>query len=71
MRYDYNCVIKANQKFLQPGDGIKIQVVGWLVKEQNVRGAEQRLGEQNLDLLRTVLILHQFIMKFCPDTEAV
>ena len=53
MRNDYNCVIKANQKFLQPGDGVQIQMVGGLVKEQNVRVAEQRLGEQNLDLLRT------------------
>src|SRR6185369_15786332 len=46
MGNDYDRVCKAEQKILQPGDGFQVQMVGRLVKEQNVRIAEQGLGKQ-------------------------
>ena len=28
-----NSIVKVNQKLLKPGNGIQIQMVGWLVEE--------------------------------------
>ena len=71
MGYNDNCVVKVDQEFFQPCDCIKIQVVGRLVKKQDIRVSEQCLCKKNLDLLRTCQVFHQFIMKFCLDTKSV
>ena len=40
----------VHQKILQPADGSDVQMVGRLVEQDDVRLAEQRLREQDLDL---------------------
>ena len=42
--------LEVQQKVLQPVDGVDVQVVGGLVQQQDVRVAEQRLGQQHLHL---------------------
>ena len=49
-----HCVVEIDQKFLQPCDGIQIQMVGRLVQEQDIGIAEERLGQQDFNLLITV-----------------
>ena len=51
-------VVKVDEKLLQPGDGVQIQVVGGLVEEQDVGVSEQSLGQQHLDLVVSAEILH-------------
>ena len=41
---DYR-VLEAGEKFLQPGDGLQVQLVGGFVQEQDVGVAEQSLGQ--------------------------
>ena len=41
---------KVQQKVLQPVDGVDVQAVGGLVQEDDVRAAEEGLGQQHLDL---------------------
>ena len=71
MGYNDNSVVKVDQEFFQPCDRIKIQVVGRLVKKQDIRVSEQCLCKKNLNLLRTCQVFHQFIMKLCLDTKSV
>ena len=40
----------AQQKILQPGDGVDVQVVGRLVQEQDVRVAHQAAGQEDAPL---------------------
>ena len=42
--------LKVQQEVLQPVDGVDVQVVGGLVHHQNVRIAEQGLGQQHFHL---------------------
>ena len=42
--------LKVQQEVLQPVDGVDVQVVGGLVQQQDVRIAEQGLGQQHLHL---------------------
>ena len=39
-----------NDDLLQPLDGVQVQLVGGLVQQDDVRAAEQGLGQQHLDL---------------------
>ena len=48
--YDHR-VFKADQEFLQPGDGVQIQVVGRLIQKQYVRVAEQGFCQEDFDLV--------------------
>ena len=45
MRDRDECALESNQHFLQPLDGVKIQVVGWFVQQQNVRLGYQCLRQ--------------------------
>ena len=40
MGYYDNGILKINQEFLQPGNGIQIQVVRRLVEQKNIRVPE-------------------------------
>jgi len=42
---DDHGVLEAGEKFLQPGDGLQIQLVGGLVQKQDIGVAEQGLGQ--------------------------
>ena len=44
------CTGTGQQKFLQPGYGFNIQMVGWFVQEQQVRIADQGPGQQHPSL---------------------
>ncbi len=39
--------VEAQQRFLEPGDGADVQVVGRFVEQQQVRLGDQRLGQQH------------------------
>ncbi len=39
--------VEVDQQFLQPGNRIQIQVVGWLVKQQHVGLGDQRLRQRH------------------------
>ena len=54
MGYHDDCVLKVDQELFQPCDRIQIQVVGRLVKKQDVRITEQSLSKQNLYLFCTL-----------------
>ncbi len=64
-------ILKVDQEVLQPGDGVQIQVVGGLVQEQDVRIAEQGLGQQHLHLQVAVQILHGGVVEVCVYPQAV
>ena len=71
MGYDDDCILKIDQEFFQPGDGVQIQMVGRLIQKQNVRVAEQCLGKKNLDLFRAIQVLHNLIVIFRGNAKAV
>ena len=66
-----NGIVKVDQEFFKPCDGIQIQMVGRLVQEQNVRIAKQGFGKKNLDLLTAVQLAHISVVEICFDTETV
>ena len=68
--YDHR-VLEIDQKLLQPGNRIQIQVVGRLIEQKNIRIAEESLGKKNLDLDVTVHISHLLIMKLCTNAKSV
>ena len=72
MGYHDDRVLKVDEELLQPGDGVQIQVVGRLVQKQDVRVAEQGLGQKDLYLLRcrseSFIML---IVKLGVDAKAV
>jgi hypothetical protein len=45
MRHDHQRASVALEPFLEPDDGIEIEVVGRLIEQQQVGGAHQRLRE--------------------------
>ena len=57
----------VHQKLLQPGDGGKVEVVGRLVQQDDLRLAKQRLRQQDLDLVLvrqgTHLLIQQVLIK--------
>ena len=71
MGYYDDRVVKVDQEFFQPLNGGKIQMVGWLVQEQDIRIAEKCLGQQYLYLQASVEILHIRIVVFCIHSQAV
>ena len=54
MGYNDNGVVKVDEEIFQPADGFQIQMVGGLIQQQDVRIAEQSLGQEYFNLLRTV-----------------
>ena len=68
---DNDCIGEVDQKFLQPVDGVQIQMVGGLVEEQNIGIAEQSAGKQDLDLLCAGDLAHQISVKLGLDPETV
>ena len=71
MGYHDNCVLKVNQKLLQPRNGIQVQVVGRLIQKQDVRVAEQGLGQQYLNLLGAQKGAHLSIVQLRLNTKSV
>ena len=51
MRHDDQRAGEIEQEILQPVDRFDVEVVGGLVEQEDVRLAEERLREQDLDLV--------------------
>ena len=71
MAYHDHGVFKVDQKLLQPGYGVHIQMVGRLVKKEYIGVSEQGLCKQDLYLLRAVKIAHHAVVQLCLYPEAV
>ena len=71
MGYHDNCVLKVDQKLLQPRNGIQIQVVGRLIQKQDVWVAEQGLGQKYLYLLGAQKGAHLRIVQVRLNTKSV
>ena len=69
--HDEHGALVVHEEVLQPDDALQIQVVGRLVEEDDVRLAEQRLGEQHLDLEPAVEVGHEGVVELCGHAEAV
>ena len=67
---DDHGVLKADEKFLEPGDRVHVEVVGRLVEKQNVRIAEQGAREEDLDLLGAVQLAHGHLMEGRIDAKS-
>ena len=64
-------VVEVDEKLLQPGDGIQIQMVRRLVQKKNIRISEQRLRKKHLDLQRTGKVRHLGVVIVRLNTETV
>ena len=71
MGYHDNCVLKVDQKLLQPRNGIQVQVVGRLIQKQDVWVAEQGLGQKYLYLLGAQKGSHLRIVQVRLNTKSV
>ena len=60
MGYNDNCIWETEKEIFQPGDGFQVQVVGRFVQQQDVRAAEQRLGQQYAHLVTAFQFFHLF-----------
>ena len=58
MRDDQHGALKIRQEILKPAHCLDIQMVGRLVEQQDIRLAEQRAGEQNLNLFHVAKVFH-------------
>ena len=67
MGYDDDGVLEVDEKLLEPLDGVQIEVVGRLVEEQDVRITEQRLREEDLNLLGALQLVHLLVVELCAD----
>ena len=43
----------GTQELTQPGDGIRVQMIGWLVEQQRLRATEKNAGEFDTSPLPT------------------
>ncbi len=68
---DDHCVLEAGEKILQPGDGLQVELVGGFVQKQDIRVAEQGLGQQHPHLVAAVKLLHLFLTHLFRDAEPV
>ena len=62
-------VFKVPQEALQPGDGLGVQMVGGLVQQQDIRIAEQRLGQQHLHLVIGFQLAHHHAVLGLGDAQ--
>ena len=64
-------ILKVDQKLLKPADRVQIQMVCRLIQKQDVRIAEQGSCQKDLDLLGAGQLLHQYLVKFCRNSQPV
>ena len=67
---DDHRVLEAEQELSQPIDGLDVQVIGGLVQQEDVRVAEQGLGQQHPDLVGVLQLLHLLLAQILGDAEA-
>ncbi len=71
MGYYNDSIFKIDEEVLQPRNGIQIQMVGGLVQQQNIRVAEEGLGQQHFHLDAAVQIPHGGIVKLRFHAQTV
>src|SRR5687768_5764667 len=71
MGNDNQAAVVGAQMVLKPVDGIEIEIVRGLVKQQNVRVAEQGLRQQDAHFLSALQFAHFSNMKMFRDVEAI
>ena len=62
MRHDKHRTLVIHEEVLKPHDACKVEIVRRLVKQDDIRGAEQRLCKQHLDLHPRVHIAHERVV---------
>ena len=63
--------VVADEEVLKPVDGFEIEIVGGLVEEQGLRVAEERLREQDADLLAALQLGHLALVELVGDVETL
>ena len=71
MGYHDNSIIKIDQEFFKPLNRGKIQMVGRLIQQQNVRISEKCLCKKNLDFHTTGQVSHLCIVEFSVNSKTV
>ena len=61
---------EVHQEVLQPGHTPVVQVVGGLIQQQDVRVAEQGLGQQHLELVACLKLGHEHCVLLRRDPQA-
>ena len=70
MADDDDRIGELQQEVLQPAHGLDVEVVGRLVQQQDVWIAEERLRQQDLDLLAAVHLAHELVLHVKADAQA-
>ena len=68
--YD-NGIVKVDQELLKPLNSRKVQMVGGLVKKQDIRISEKGLCKKNLDLHASCKVSHLRIVEFRVNSKTV
>ena len=63
MAHDKHRALIIHEEVLEPDDACKVEVVGRLVEQDNIRVAEERLREQHLDLEARVYLAHEALVQ--------
>ena len=63
--------VVAVEEVLEPVDGFEVEVVGGLVEQQRLGVAEERLGEQDADLLAALQLGHVALVELVGDVETL
>jgi hypothetical protein len=63
--------VVTNEKVLEPVDGLQVEVVGGLVEEECFGVAEERLSEENANLLTALQLGHLALVEFVGDIKAL
>ena len=63
--------VVAGEEVFEPVDGVEIEVVGGLVEEQGLGVAEERLREEDADLLAALELGHLALVELVGDVEAL
>ena len=69
VRDDDQRALVAHQELAQPVDRVEVEVVGRLVQQQRLGPAEQRLGEQDADLLAALQLRHLALVQLFRNVE--
>ena len=71
MAHNQYSALVVHEEVLEPDYALQIEVVRRLVEEHDVRLAEERLREQDLDLEPAVKIAHQGVVELRVHAEAI
>ncbi len=70
MAHHQHRVLKLGEVIFEPGDSLKVEVIGGLVEQQVVGVAEKGLGQQHAHFLVTREVAHQHMVAVLLDAES-